>query len=145
MALPAHKTKIVATIGPASDAPEMMERLLRAGMNVARLNFSHGDFSEHAARIERLRAAARATGQRLTLLADLPGPKMRIGRIDPEPITLRQGEPFTLTAEETVGNGQRVSVSFTRLPEVVKAGDRLFLNDGLVQLKVERVVRRSAA
>ncbi len=92
MPLPDHKTKIVATIGPASESPEMLERLIRAGMNVARLNFSHGDFTGHAERIARLRAAARAAGRRVAIMADLPGPKMRIGKIDPEPIELRPGE-----------------------------------------------------
>jgi len=139
MPLPKHKTKIVATIGPASESPEMLERLLRAGLNVARLNFSHGDFTGHAERIARLRAAERATGQRVAIMADLPGPKMRVGKIDPEPIQLRPGDSFTLTSDEVVGNQQRVSMSFQRLPEVVKPGDRLFLNDGLVQLVVERV------
>ena len=137
--LPNHKTKIVATIGPASDSPEMLERLIRAGMNVARLNFSHGDFTGHAERIARIRAAERASGQRVAIMADLPGPKMRVGKIEPEPIQLRSGESFALTTEDMVGSLQRVSMSFARLPEVVKPGDRLFLNDGLVQLVVERV------
>ena len=139
MSLPTHKTKIVATIGPASESPEMLERLIRAGMNVARLNFSHGDFSGHAERISRIREAERATGRRVAIMADLPGPKMRVGRIEPEPIDLRAGDAFTLTADEVVGTRERVSVSFERLPKVVKAGDRLFLNDGLIQLKVEGV------
>jgi len=137
--LPKHKTKIVATIGPASDSPAMLERLLRAGLDIARLNFSHGDFSAHAESIERIRAAARATGRRVAILADLPGPKMRLGKIDPEPIQLRAGDSFTLTTQEIVGDARRVSMSFERLPQVVKPGDLLFLNDGLVQLQVERV------
>ena len=137
--LPNHRTKIVATIGPASESPEMLERLIRAGLNVARLNFSHGDFTGHAERIARIRAAERATGRRVTVMADLPGPKMRVGKIEPEPIQLRPGDAFTLTSEDIVGNAQRVSMSFPRLPQVVKSGDRLFLNDGLVQLVVERV------
>jgi pyruvate kinase len=139
MKLPDHKTKIVATIGPASESPEMLERLIRAGLNVARLNFSHGDFTGHAERIARIRAAEKATGRRVAIMADLPGPKMRLGKIDPEPIQLRPGESFTLTSEDVVGNVQRVSMSFERLPKVVKPGDRLFLNDGLVQIVVERV------
>ena len=139
MPLPDHKTKIVATIGPASDAPEMLERLIRAGLNIARLNFSHADFAEHGGRIARIRAAERAVGRPVTILADLPGPKMRLGKIEPEPILLRVGDRFTLTSEEVVGSQERVSMSFERLPQVVKAGDRLFLNDGLVQLLVERV------
>jgi pyruvate kinase len=140
--LPDHKTKIVATIGPASDSADMLQRLIRAGMDIARLNFSHGVFAEHAARIERIRAAALAAGRPVAIMADLPGPKMRLGRIDPEPVQVHPGESFTLTTEEVVGTGKRVSVSFERLPEVVKRGDRLFLNDGLVQLRVEGVIGR---
>jgi pyruvate kinase len=139
MLLPNHKTKIVATIGPASESPEMLERLIRAGLSVARLNFSHGDFTGHAERIARLRAAERATGRRVAIMADLPGPKMRVGKIEPEPIELVPGATFTLTSEEIVGNLHRVAMSFVPLPRVVKPGDRLYLNDGLVQLVVKRV------
>jgi len=139
MPLPEHKTKIIATIGPASESPEMLERLLRAGMSVARLNFSHGEFSGHAERIARIRAAARATGRCVAILADLPGPKMRVGSVSPDPMELRPGDGLTLTTEDIPGGRQRISVSFARLPQIVKPGDRLFVNDGLVQLKVERV------
>ena len=139
MTLPGNKTKIVATIGPASDSPDMLERLLRAGLNVARLNFSHGDFSGHAERIQRIRAAQQATGRRVAIMADLPGPKMRVGKIAPEPIELRAGDPFILTSDDIIGDASRVSMSFEPLPRVVKPGNRLFLNDGLVQLIVERV------
>ncbi|HOW88502.1 MAG TPA: pyruvate kinase [Candidatus Omnitrophota bacterium] len=142
MKLRSHKTKIVATIGPASDSPEMLERLIRAGLSIARLNFSHDDFSGHAERIARIRAAAKAAGQNVAIMADLPGPKMRVGKIDPEPIQLQPGARFTLTTEEIIGNSGRVSMSFERLPKVAKPGDRLFLNDGLVQLVVERVEGR---
>jgi len=142
MTIQNHKTKIVATIGPASDSPEMLERLMRAGLNIARLNFSHGDLTKHAEVIARIRAAARATGRRVVIMADLPGPKMRLGKIEPEPIQLRPGDRLTLTTENIVGNVQRVPMSFERLPQVVKPGDRLFLNDGLVQLQVERVAGR---
>ena len=117
----------------------MLERLIRAGLNVARLNFSHGDFTRHGEVIRRIRAAAQATGRRVAIMADLPGPKMRLGRIDPEPIHLTPGDNFTLTSDDIVGNEKRVSMSFEPLPRVVKKGDRLFLNDGLVQLVVERV------
>jgi pyruvate kinase len=137
--LPNHKTKIVATIGPASDTPEMLERLIRAGLNIARLNFSHGDFTVHAETIARIRSAEKVTGKRVAIMADLPGPKMRLGKIDPEPIHLLPGEIFTLTSEEIVGSKQRVSVSFKNFPCVVKQGNKLFLNDGLVQLMVEKV------
>ena len=138
--MPDHKTKIVATIGPASESPAMLERLLRAGVNIARLNFSHGDFADHAERIARLRATERTTGRRVAIMADLPGPKMRVGKIDPEPIQLQPGACFVLTSDDVVGNQERVSMTFARLPKVVKPGDRLFLNDGLIQLVVERAV-----
>src|SRR6476469_10722875 len=78
-ALPAHKTKVVATIGPASESPEMLERLIRAGLNVARLNFSHGEFATHAEVVRRIRDAAKVAGRRVAIMADLPGPKMRLG------------------------------------------------------------------
>jgi pyruvate kinase len=139
-ALPEHKTKIVATIGPASESPEMLARLMLAGVNVARLNFSHGDFSHHAEVVRRIRNAARETRRRVAIMADLPGPKMRLGKINPESIQLAPGARFTLTNEDMVGDGQRVSMSFEPLPRVVRPGHRLFLNDGLVELVVERVV-----
>src|SRR5215472_2837417 len=142
MALPRNKTKIVATIGPASESSGMLERLTRASLNVARLNFSHGDLAGHAERIKRIRSASEVVGRRVAIMADLPGPKIRIGMIEPEPIHLHAGENFILTVEETVGTPQRVSVSFKDLPSVVKSGDRLFLNDGLLQLTVERVAGR---
>jgi pyruvate kinase len=138
-AFPEHKTKIVATIGPASESPETLVRLIRAGMNVARLNFSHGDFSHHAELIHRIRDAARTTARRVAIMADLPGPKMRLGKIEPEPVQLMPGDRFVLTNEDIVGNAQRVSMSFEPLPRVVKPGDRIYLNDGLVQLVVKRV------
>jgi pyruvate kinase len=122
----------------------MLERLIRAGLNVARLNFSHGDFADHAERIRRIRSAAEAAGRRVAIMADLPGPKMRIGKIEPEPIQLRSGEDFTLTVDEIIGDSQRVSVSFRDLPRVVKPGDQLFLNDGLVELTVEHISGREA-
>ena len=136
---PKHKTKIVATIGPASESPEMLQRLIRAGLNVARLNFSHGDFTHHGELVRRIRDAERATGMRVAIMADLPGPKMRVGKISPEPIQLLPGDRFTLTTEDIVGDANRVSMSFEPLPRVVKPEDRLFLNDGLVQLVVKRV------
>jgi len=139
-AFPEHKTKIVATIGPASESPEMLVRLVRAGMNVARLNFSHGDFSHHAELIHRIRDAARTTARRVAIMADLPGPKMRLGKIEPEPVQLMPGDRFTLTNQDIVGNAERASMNFEPLPRVVKPGDRIFLNDGLVQLVVDRVV-----
>jgi len=134
-----HKTKIVATIGPASESPEIMGQMIRAGMNVARLNFSHGDFSAHQRVIQNVRSAAAAAGRRVAIMADLSGPKMRIGTLGRDKIELKAGDRFTLTTEETVGDQHRVGVTFPRLPLVAKTGDRLFLNDGYIQLEVAEV------
>ena len=133
-----HKTKIVATIGPASESPEMIERLISAGMDIARLNFSHGALEKHGETIFRIRKAARTAGRSVAIMADLPGPKMRLGRFDPESIYLNAGDEFSLTTDEIIGDTRRVSTTFEPLPRIVKPGDRIFLNDGLVQLHVER-------
>ena len=136
MKLPDHKTKIVCTIGPASESPELMKQLIEAGMNIARLNFSHGDFSAHKRVIENLRAAAASAGRRIALMADLSGPKMRIGKFAAEPIQLRAGDTFTLTTDDIAGDHARVSVSFPGLPLAVRPGNTLYLNDGVIQLEV---------
>jgi pyruvate kinase len=143
--LPNHKTKIVCTIGPASETQEVMEKLLLAGMNVARLNFSHGAFESHKRVIDNLRAASCATGRRLAIMADLSGPKMRIGILKDEPVELKPGDPFTLTTEEIDGDRGRVSVTFKRLPQAVKPGDALFLNDGIIQIEVVSVTGNDVA
>jgi pyruvate kinase len=139
MSLPDHKTKIVCTIGPASESCEVMERMIRAGMDIARLNFSHGDFAAHGRVIENLRTASKAAGKRIALMADLSGPKMRIGKLKEEPVDLRPGDPFVMTTDEIDGDRRRVSVSFKRLPQAVKPGDALFLNDGIIQVEVVSV------
>ncbi len=139
MKLPAHKTKIVCTIGPASEHPAVLGEMIRAGMNVARFNFSHGDFAWHGQVIENLRHTASAGAFRPAIMADLPGPKIRIGSVAEEPVELKPGEPFSLTTEEVPGGDRRVMVNFSRLPRVVKPGDTLFLSDGLIQLQVEGI------
>jgi len=140
MTLPLNKTKIVCTLGPASESPEVLERMIQAGMNVARLNFSHGDFDSHRTAIERVRAAARKLEKRVTIMADMPGPKIRIGKISPEPIELTSGSSLTLTTEEIIGTSERISVNFPGLSTAVKPGNTLFLNDGFIQLEVLKVV-----
>lgn len=136
MRFPTHKTKIVATIGPASGKPEIIEKMITAGMNVARLNFSHSDFAGHKVMIDAIRAASRATGRRVAIMADLPGPKIRIGELAQEPIDLQAGARLVLTTEQAAGDAGRISVSFEKLPFVVKRGDAVFINDGFVQLEV---------
>jgi len=139
MTLPNHKTKIICTIGPASESLEVLEKMIRAGMDIARLNFSHGDDDRHRQVIANIRSASKATGRRVAILGDLPGPKIRIGKLEQEPVDLSAGDEFTLTTESAMGGEDRASTSFTRLPDVVKPGDTIFLNDGLVQLEVRDV------
>lgn len=138
MNLPDHKTKIVATIGPASASVEVLVEMIRAGMDVARINFSHGEFDGHGAAIGRVREAAELAGRRVAIMADLPGPKMRIGNIE-RAVELRAGDSLALTTEEIIGTKDRVSVTFHDLPRVVKAGDSLYLNDGIIHLEVDRI------
>ncbi|HEX6114345.1 MAG TPA: pyruvate kinase, partial [Geminicoccaceae bacterium] len=133
------KTKIVCTIGPASRARDTIAAMIEAGMNVARLNFAHGTFEEHAAIIADVRAAARDSGRRVAILADLPGPKLRIGPLAEQPVELERGHEFTLEVGEFTGDASRASTTFDRLPQAVKPGDTIFLNDGLVQLVVATV------
>jgi pyruvate kinase len=106
---------------------------------VARINFSHGDLATHSRNIVRLREAAKLTGQRLAIMADLPGHKIRIGELQEEPIELARGDHVTLTTNAIVGDRQRISVNFDKLPQAVRPDDKLFLNDGLISLKVLRV------
>jgi pyruvate kinase len=139
MALTDHKTKIVCTIGPASESREIMEEMLRAGMEIARFDFSNGEFASHEKTIKNLRAASQSMGQRLAIMGDLPGPKMRIGRFSKEPNESGIGDPFTLTTDDIMGGQSRASVRFSSLAQVMKSGDRLYLNDVLIQLEVAKV------
>jgi pyruvate kinase len=136
---PSNKVKIIGTIGPASDSETTMQQLLLSGMNIARLNFSHGDIDTHQENILKLRRAAEKTGRRLAIMADLPGPKMRIGEIPQGPVELHIGDKLVLTTEEIEGDAGRVSVSLKQLPKIVSVDDKLFLNDGLISLKVEAI------
>jgi len=139
MNLPLKKTKVVCTIGPACQSRGILEQMIRNGMNVARLNFAHGDFESHRQLITDIRAAAAAVGERVALLADLPGPKIRIGCLKEEPIDLERDQSFILVPGDLEGDVHRVSISFEGLPKAVRPGNTIFLNDGLVQLRVERV------
>jgi pyruvate kinase len=131
-----RKTKIVCTIGPASNSSRMLERLARAGMNVARLNFSYGTHEGHAKSIRAIREVSAKSGIPLAILQDLPGPKVRTGRLEGKKIWLNEEEEFSLTAEQIIGNEQRVSVSFPTFLKDLKTGDTIFLNDGAIQLEV---------
>ncbi|MCC6933544.1 MAG: pyruvate kinase [Deltaproteobacteria bacterium] len=131
-----NKTKIVATLGPASNTVETISRLIEAGLNIARINFSHGDPTVHAALIENIRKAEAVTGKQIVLMADLPGPKMRIGELETDFIVLSNGDKIDLTNEKIKGNNSRVYVSYSKLHDCVNLGDKIYLNDGSIELVV---------
>src|SRR5262249_56596562 len=133
------KTRTAATTGPAWSPPSVIGEMTRAEMDTARLTSPHGDSDDHRRNIESLRAAGQAAGRDVAILADLPGPKIRLGTIEGEALKLVAGQAFTLTTEEMTGGRTRAFVNFPRLPGVVKPGDSLFVNDGLVHLEVEGV------
>jgi pyruvate kinase len=133
-------SKIVCTIGPASRHPRILKRLLKAGMDVARLNFSHGSHADHSSCIQLLRATANKLGKTIAILADLQGPKIRTGVLaGGVPVTLRTGQNFTITTRKILGDSTRVSTIFLPLPKEVHRGDRILLSDGLIELRVESI------
>ncbi len=132
-------TKIVATLGPASSSPEVLERMVQAGVDVVRMNFSHGTADDHRARAEGIRAAAAKLGRTVGILGDLQGPKIRVGKFENNKITLNEGEAFILDAQCTLGNQERVGLDYKELPKDVKPGDVLLLDDGRLKLTVDRV------
>ncbi|MFQ5972285.1 MAG: pyruvate kinase [Alphaproteobacteria bacterium] len=138
------KTKIVCTIGPASSSRKVLQKMIEAGMNIARLNMAHGDFGHHAEVIAGIRATAEATGRRVAILADLPGPKLRIGRLE-QPMELERGRRFVLSTNDTVGGVERASTTFSGLTRAVQPGDTIFLNDGLIQLQVDEIAGEDVA
>ncbi len=133
------KTKIVVTVGPSTESEEMLTKLLLAGMNVMRLNFSHGDFAEHQARINNFKKATAKTGIKAAVFQDLGGPKIRIGDFNTETVTLKKGQNFTLTTEEVVGDENIVSVNYKPIVKEVKKGHFIFLHDGAKKLEVREV------
>jgi len=132
-----RRTKIIATIGPASDNPETIGRMLEAGMDVARLNFSHGTHKYHAKNIETLREVARKYQRPLTIMQDLQGPKIRTGNLARrQPVLLKAGNQLTITTRELEGTASLVSTSYQALPHDVRPGDRVLISDGLIELRV---------
>lgn len=138
------KTKIVCTIGPSTSSKPMLHRLIQTGMNVARLNLSHGTVAEHAARIRMIRATAKELKTPIGILLDLPGPKIRVGKIFPEPIELREESQLILTARHIVGNQRIVSISHPSVLASLSKGDQVFLEDGTVRLIVHETRKGEA-
>ena len=134
-----RNTKIVATLGPASSSPEVLEAMLRAGVNVVRLNFSHGTAQDHIDRAELVRGIAAKVGKEIAVMADLQGPKIRVGKFANGKTELVANASFILDSACKLGDDHRVGLDYKDLPKDVKAGDTLLLNDGLIQLKVIQV------
>ena len=138
--MPRRATKIVATLGPASSAPEMLEAMIRAGVNVVRLNFSHGKAQDHIDRANLVREAAQRAGREVAIMADLQGPKIRVGKFAEGKVILVPGATFVLDASRAEpGDVHGVGLDYKELPRDVKAGDVLLLNDGLIVLAVDAV------
>jgi pyruvate kinase len=134
-----RSTKIVATLGPASSAPDVLERMMRAGVDVVRLNFSHGTAADHEARAQLVRETCRKVGRTVGIMADLQGPKIRVGRFRDGRVALAPGDPFVLDAACELGDGGRVGLDYKELPRDVRAGDVLLLDDGKIVLDVREV------
>ena len=134
-----RKTKIVATLGPASASKDIIIGLCRAGMNVARLNFSHNTHADHQKRIDLVKEVRAELGLPIAIMLDTKGPEYRIKTFEGGSIQLSDGDKFTFTTEEVVGNIERVSVSYTRLPEELSVGDTILLNNGLLSFLVEKI------
>ena len=133
-------TKIIATIGPASDSDSVLDLLIAAGMDVARLNFSHGSHESHAATYARVREAAARAGREVAILQDLSGPKIRTGPLEGgRTVSLAPGDPLTIGTGDFAGGPGRVSTTFDGLARGVRAGDRLLLADGTIELRVDDV------
>ncbi|QMV40748.1 pyruvate kinase [Cohnella cholangitidis] len=131
-----RKTKIVCTIGPSSESLENTKKLISAGMNVARLNFSHGDFEEHGTRMKTIRQACQDLNKTVAILLDTKGPEIRLGKLKEEPIELVQGEYITLTTEEILGDINRVPITYKELPSDISVGSTILIDDGLIGLTV---------
>lgn len=129
------KTKIVCTLGPASDDPSILRRIIDSGMDVARLNFSHGNHEEHLARLTRLRQIAAEAGSDIAVMMDTKGPEVRLGTFPGGPVTLLDGQNFVLTTDDADCDEKRASVSYKGLPADVKTGDRILIDDGLIALE----------
>ena len=134
-----RKTKIICTLGPAVDDQKMMEGLIRAGMNVARFNFSHGDYEEQGARIETFKNARKAVGKPVAMLLDTKGPEIRIGKFATGEAILKEGDTFTLLNEDVDGDNTKVSVTYKNLYNEVTPGTRILINDGLIEVIVEKI------
>ncbi|MEA2425567.1 MAG: pyruvate kinase, partial [Thermoleophilaceae bacterium] len=134
-----RSTKIVATIGPASRTPAVLERMIAAGMDLARLNFAHGTIAEHQETVGLIRAASENVGKEIGILQDIPGPKLRLGPVDNGVCELHAGSRLVLTAEQVLGTSERLPVAWAGFSEIVEVGDVAYLADGAIRLRVKEI------
>jgi len=134
-----NRTKIIATIGPSSSSTEILERMVSQGMDIARINLSHGKEKEQIAMVKELRNIAKRINPSLGILIDIPGPKIRLGPLEKKVISLKKGNLLTLTSEEVLGNEERVGLNYPQVIKKIRKGDFLYLNDGLIKLRVLKV------
>jgi pyruvate kinase len=134
-----RRAKIVCTMGPAVESPEKVRQLISAGMNMARLNLSHGGYEEHQSRLDQVRAAAKEAGKPVAILVDLQGPKIRLARFKAGPHDLSRGDIFTITTDDVEGTKERVGTTYKGLPGDCKPGDRILIDDGKVTVEVTEV------
>jgi pyruvate kinase len=135
-----RRAKIVCTMGPAVESREKVRELIAAGMNMARLNLSHGSYEEHQLRLDRVREAALESGHAVAVLVDLQGPKIRLGRFAHGPYDLSRGDIFTITTDDVEGTKERVGTTYKGLPQDCKPGDRILIDDGKVTVEVIEVI-----
>lgn len=138
-----RKTKIVCTIGPASESVDRLVELINAGMNVARLNFSHGDYAEHGRRIQNIREAVKRTGKTVAILLDTKGPEIRTHNMENGAIELKEGEQLVISMQEVLGTPEKISVTYEKLVDDVAPGAKILLDDGLIGLEVISVDRQA--
>ena len=139
-----RKTKILVTLGPAAEEEDVLRNLIEAGMNVARLNFSHGDFEEHGRRMERIKKLREELDKPVALLLDTKGPEIRAGEVENDRIFLETGKKITITTEQVMGTPECLSVSYEKLPSMLEPGGTILLDDGLIQLHVDRIISSQA-
>ncbi len=138
-----NKTKIIATMGPATSSVPMLKKIIKAGVDVCRVNFSHGDWDTHLEVINNIREANRELGTNVAILGDLQGPKLRIGKVENNSMLLEEGATMTLTTEATISSGTTIYVKYSTLARDVKVGERVLLDDGKLELEFSKRIDES--
>ena len=136
-----RKTKIICTLGPATDKGDVLRQLITEGMNVARFNFSHGSYEEQKARLDKLVALREELGRPVAALLDTKGPEIRLRDFEGGKVELKAGQTFTLTTEEIMGNSEKAAISYKNLKNDIEVGSTILIDDGLIEMKVEEITK----